>query len=68
MHMLEESFLVLKTQEKEMMNVIFEPMLRYQRIMGMSGFIDYFESSFYCLTYDEIIMRYAEILEKWSRG
>lgn len=57
---------VLKTQEKEIMNVIFEHMLRYQRTMGMSGFVDYFESPFYSLSHGEIVSGYKEILEKYK--
>lgn len=59
-------FPVLKTQEKEKMNVIFESMLRYQRTMGRNGFGDYFESPFYCFSHDEIIAEDKEILGKYK--
>lgn len=57
---------VLKSQEKEIMNVIFKHMLRYQRTMGMAGFVDYFASPFYCLSHEEIIAEYEEILKKYK--
>lgn len=57
---------VLKTKEKEIMNVIFEYMLRYQRTMGRSGFVDYFESPFYCLSHEEIIAGYKGILTEYK--
>lgn len=58
---------VLKKKEKEIMNVIFEHMLRHQRTMGMSGFVDYFESPFYYLSHEEIIAEYEKLLKKYKQ-
>ena len=57
---------VLKSKEKEIMNDLFKHMLRYQRTMGMSIFVDYFETQFYCLSYDEIIEEYKKLLKEYK--
>lgn len=57
---------ILKTKKKEVINVIFQHMLRYQRTMGISGHADHFVSSFYRLSHEQIIAGYEEILEKYK--
>lgn len=57
---------VLKTKEKEIMNVIFEHMLRYPRTMGISGFIDYFQSPFSYLEHEEIVAEYDKLLQEYK--
>lgn len=57
---------VLKTKEKEIMNVIFEHMLRYPRTMGMSGFVDYFKSPFSYLEHEEIVAEYEKLLQEYK--
>lgn len=59
-------FPVLKSQEKEIMNVIFEYMLKYKSSMGKSCEILYFVSPFYFLSYEDIIMEYEKLLKKYE--
>lgn len=57
---------ILKTKEKEIMNVIFNHMLKYQRTMGRSGFADYFTSPFSRLSHEDIIAGYEGILTEYK--
>ncbi len=57
---------VLQTKEKEIMNVIFEHMLRYKSKIGRSMYITHFVSPFSSLSHEKIVAGYKEILDKYK--
>ena len=57
---------VLKTKEKEIMNVIFEYMLRCKSTMGKCIYVTHFVSPFSSLSHEEIVAGYEEIFEKYK--
>lgn len=58
---------VLKTKEKEIMNVIFEHMLRYKSKMEKCIYMIRFVSPFSSLSHGEIVAEYEEILDKYKQ-
>jgi hypothetical protein len=57
---------ILKTKEKEIMNIIFEHMLRYKSTMGKCIYITRFVSPFSSLSHEEIVAGYEELWEKYK--
>lgn len=58
---------ILKSKEGEVMNAVFEHMLRYKRTMGKCVFVDYFHSPFEYLSDEEIAEEYESILAQYKQ-